>query len=118
MALQDKLKQIGQAFAGITNNCYHYWRAKKDLPCIVWAESAEDTSFNSDNKKSEQRIVGTVDLFTRTEFDPLADQVQGVLNTLGVTWVLNSVQFEEDTNLIHYEWEWGVTFNGEVEEQP
>lgn len=118
MALQNKLRQIGQAFSEIAENCYHYWREEKDLPCVIWAESAEDNSYHSDNQKSEQRIIGTVDLFTRTEFDPLMDQVQETMEAIGLTWFLNSVQFESDINLIHYEWEWGVTFDGEMEEQP
>lgn len=110
--LQDKLKQLGEAFAGITQNSHHYWRPVKDVPCLIWAEDGEDRSFHAGNKKAEQRIVGTVDLFTKTEFDPLADSVQTALNDLGVTWRLESVQYEDDTNLIHYEWRWGVTFNG------
>lgn len=109
--LQEKLKQIGEAFADITPNCSHYYRTDK-FPAVVWAESGEDESFNSDNQKSEQRIIGTVDLFTKTEFDPLCDAVQTTLADLGVTWRLNSVQYEDETNVIHYEWEWGVTFNG------
>ena len=109
--LQQKLKQIGEAFADITPNCSHYYRTD-GFPAVVWAESGEDESFNSDNQKSEQRIIGTVDLFTKTEFDPLCDAVQTTLADLGVTWRLNSVQYEDETNVIHYEWEWGVTFNG------
>lgn len=116
--LQNKLRQIGTALSAITKNCYHYWRETKDLPCIIWSEVGEDDSFHSDNRKSEQRIIGTIDLFTKTEFDPLADSVQETLNDLELTWSLSSVQYESDINLIHYEWEWGVTFNGEVEEQP
>ncbi len=114
MSLQSKLQQLGVALAGITENCYHYYRAKKDLPCLVWAESGEEESFHSDNGKSEQRIVGTVDLFTKTEFDPIADEVQQTLEDLGATWSLNSVQYEDETNLIHMEWSWGVSFSGEV----
>lgn len=109
--LQAKLKQFGEAFAAITPNCSHYYRTDK-FPAVVWAESGEDESFNSDNQKSEQRIIGTVDLFTKTEFDPLCDAVQTTLADLGVTWRLNSVQYEDETKVIHYEWEWGVTFNG------
>lgn len=114
MSLQSKLQQMGVAFAAVTNNCYHYWRPVKDVPCLIWAESGEDASFHSDNGKSEQRIIGTVDLFTKTEFDPLADDVQEALESLGVTWTLESVQYEEETNLIHMEWSWGVTFGGEI----
>jgi len=113
MTLQDKLQQLGEAFATITDNCFHYFRPVKTTPCLIWAETGEDGSFNSDNRKSEQRIIGTVDLFTKTEFDSTADSVQETLDALGVTWKLESVQYEEDTNLIHMEWSWGVIFNGE-----
>ena len=88
------------------------------FPAIVWAETGEDESFHSDNRKSEQRIIGTVDLFTKTEFDDLIDSVQTALENLGLTWALESVQYEDETKVIHYEWTWGVTFNGQVEEQP
>lgn len=112
MSLQSKLQQMGVAFAGVTQNCYHYWRPVKTVPCLIWAENGEEDSFHSDNHKSEQRIAGTVDLFTKTEFDPLADAVQDTLESLGVTWALESVQYEEETNLIHMEWTWGVIFRG------
>ena len=115
MSLQSKLYQIGMAFAGVTKNCFHYWRPVKDVPCIIWAESGEENSFNSNNRKTVQRIIGTLDLFTKTEFDPLIDQVQETFDDLGLTWALESVQFEDETNLIHYEWTWGVVSDGEME---
>ena len=118
MSLQNKLQQIGTALSGVTTNCYHYWRFKKDYPCIVWAETAEEYSFNSDNHKTIQRIIGTVDLFTHTEFDTLIDTVQTTLDSLQMTWGLESVQYEEETNLIHYQWNWGVTFDGPEEVVP
>lgn len=115
--LQAKLRQIGERLREITPNCTHYYRTGK-FPAIVWAETGEEYSFNSDNKKSEQRIIGTVDLFTKAEFDTLIDDVQTALEDLGFTWSLESVQYEDETKVIHYEWTWGVTFYGTVEEQP
>lgn len=115
MSLQNKLAQFGSAFAELTANVNHYWRPVKNVPCIIWAETGEDDSFHANNHKEEQRIIGTVDLFTKTEFDPLADQIQETLENLGVTWSLDAVQYEDETNLIHYTWNWGVTFNGNDE---
>lgn len=112
--LQKKLEQLGAAFSDITDNCYHYFRPVKKAPCIIWAESGEDGSFNSDNRKSEQRIIGSVHLFTKTEYDPLADDIQATLQKLGVTWRLESVQYEDETTFIHMEWTWGVIFDGEI----
>lgn len=103
---------MGVAFAGITENCYHYWRPVKNLPCLMWAEMGEDNSFDADNHKAEQNIIGTCDFYTKTEFDPLIDEIQETLNEMGVEWMLSSVQYEDETKTIHYEWTWGVAFRG------
>ena len=112
MSLQSRLKQIGTALATVTTNCYHYWRPVKTVPCIIWAEDGEDGASYGDNRKTEQVITGTVDFFTKTEFDPLADTIQATLDSLGLSWALESVQYEEETGFIHMEWDWGVA-NGE-----
>lgn len=108
MSLQSKLIRIGQALAEITPNCKHYYRAVKYPPFLCWAEDGEGDSFNSGNHKTEQVISGSVDFFTLTEFDPLVDAVQEKLDALGLAWRLDSVDFEEDTNLIHYSWSFEV----------
>jgi len=115
MMLQSKLRQIGVAFAQLTTYCYHYYRPVNHFPCLIWQESGESGSFNSDNQKSEQRLIGTLDCFTKSEFDTLLDDVQTTFRSLGLTWRLDTVQYESDTGLIHYTWSWGVTFNGENE---
>lgn len=107
MTLNDKLKKIRDAFADAAPNVYHYWREKKSFPCIVWQEDGEN-AFDADNRKSEQGVTGTLDYFTKTEFDPAIDEIQAIFRILGVAWGLRSVQFEEATNLIHYEWGWVV----------
>lgn len=113
ISLQNKLRQMGDAFAKLTDNVYHYFRPIKKMPAIIWAEEGEAVSFNSNNRKSCQNISGSVDLFTKTEFDPLIDDVQEALENLEVAWSLNSVQYEDDTNTIHYEWVWEVANIGE-----
>lgn len=112
ISLQNKLKQMGDAFAAVTEKCYHYFRPIKDVPCIIWAEDGEAVSFHAGNRKACQNISGSTDLYTKTEFDPLCDAVQEALENLGVAWSLNSVQYEEETNLIHYEWVWEVATDG------
>lgn len=114
LSLQSKLYQIGVRLAEITTNCHHYWRPVKEVPCLMWAESGEENSFNADNHKREQNIAGTCDFYTKTEFDPLIDEIQAAFDEMGITWALNSVQYEDDTKMIHYEWTWGVAVCGEV----
>ena len=113
IALQNKLRQMGEAFAAVTENACHYFRPVTAFPALIWAEDGEADSFNADNHKACQNITGTVDLFTKTEFDPLLDDVQAALEGLGVAWRLESVQYEDETNAIHYEWTWEVATNGE-----
>lgn len=56
---------------------------------------------------AEQGITGTVDYFTLTEYDANIEAIQVALNNVeNLSWAINSVQYEEDTNLIHYEWRW------------
>jgi len=113
IALQNKLRQMGEAFAAVTENACHYFRPVMAFPALIWAEDGEADSFNADNHKACQNITGTVDLFTKTEFDPLLDDVQAALEGLGVAWRLESVQYEDETNAIHYEWTWEVATDGE-----
>lgn len=51
-------------------------------------------------------MSGIVDFYTQTEFDPIADTIQGILNGEDIGWSLDSVQYEEETNLIHFQWRW------------
>ena len=113
MTLQQKLKKIGAALAQVTPNCRHYYRTVKNPPFLCWAEDGEGDSLNTGNRKTEQVISGTVDFFTQTEFDPLIDDVQACLDSLGVAWRLDMVQYEEETALIHYSWTFEVAEIGE-----
>lgn len=90
---------------------YHYYRPARETldRYVVWAEDSETTSLNANNRKEQQQVRGTIDLYTLQEFDPAVDLIQEGLNTSeGVGWVLSSVQYEDETNLIHYEWTFAV----------
>ena len=88
---------------------YHYFKpAEVEAPYAVWAEINED-SFNADNAKSERQLNGTIDFYSLEEADSKLDEIEGALASMGATWTLSSVQFEEDTNLIHTSWDWSVT---------
>ena len=84
---------------------YHYCRPKMKPPYTIWQEDSSK-SFAADNNSAEQAVSGTLDYFTKKEYDPVIDQIQIVLKGLSVCWYLNSVQYEENTGIIHYEWVW------------
>lgn len=106
--LQSKLQYVGAAFATAVTSSYHYFRPADTWPCLVWQEDGEGESFHASNHKREQTIHGTTDYYTQTEYDPAIDAIQDTLENISAAWSLNSVQYEEATKLIHYEWEWNV----------
>lgn len=109
--MTSKIKKIAEALIAVGKeySCpvYHYYRAVKDVPVIVWQEDGEGQSFHGNNLKEEQVVEGTIDFFTKTEFDPIIDAIQEAINPV-CAFTINSIQYEETTNLIHYEWIWRV----------
>lgn len=115
MSIQSKLQAAYTVLCAIEDEnhntvpCFHYRRTNEPTSrYIVWSEDGEDTSAEFDNRKAEQQIHGTVDYFTQVEFDPVVDSIQEVLDEDYIGFRLNSVQYEDDTALIHYEWEFWV----------
>lgn len=108
--MMSKLKMIRDVLASIEGlKVYHYWRPRLEAPFCVWAEETEGDSLHTGNRKTEQVITGTIDYFTLTEYDEMVDVIQEKLNEVDVlAWSLSSVDFEEETNLIHYSWDWEI----------
>lgn len=90
---------------------FHYEKEKEiTAPWIVWTENGEEGSFEANNQKECQQLTGTIDLYTQTEYDPIIDQIQNALNSASdVGWTLLSVQYEDQTKLIHYEWSFTIS---------
>lgn len=107
MTLNDKLKRLADGLSTLGCPVHHYHRSRLEPPCIVWAEEGAYAQ-HADNCVAEQSPRGTLDYFAHDEFDPMVDSIQDKLQELGIAWGLNSVQYEEDTDLIHYEWVWEV----------
>lgn len=110
------LKKVADALTSISDlRVYHYWRPEMNAPFCVWAEDGESSSLEANNHKREQAIGGAIDYFTKVEYDEQIDKIQHALNGVeGLGWKLNSVQYEEETNLIHYEWRFTVIGNMEI----
>lgn len=102
------LTDIRDLLLTITTNVYHYKAWEQPSSYIVWAEDGQGASSHSDNRMQLQAIQGTIDYYTKIEFDPVFDLIQKKLNTIDLSWMLNSIQNEEDTGYTHYEWAWEV----------
>ena len=106
MSIVTKAQKIRDALETVENlKCYHLRKpASVTAPYAVWQEDSEGQSHYSDNTKSEQVLVATIDYFTKTEYDAMTDSIQGALNGAEISWILNSFQYEDETKLLHYEW--------------
>jgi hypothetical protein len=102
----QKLSEVFEAL--LPGKVFHYFAGSKGEKYIVWAEDGQADSTHADNRMQEQTISGTLDLFTKIEFDPLFNQVQSAMNKSEIAWGLESIQREELTGYIHYEWSWEV----------
>jgi len=74
----------------------------------VWQEDGEGDSFYHDGER-ELTIHGTTDYYTKDEYDENLDKLNELHQEVMHAWTINSIQYEEDTGFIHYEWEWTVS---------
>jgi len=97
--LRDLLVTIGKPV-------FHHCAIKQSNQYIVWAEDGEGNSGHADNHKTIKVYQGTIDYFTKVEYDPVVNQIEDKLNSANIAWRQNSIQYEEKTEFIHYEWIW------------
>ena len=101
------LADLRDALLAATTKVYHFAPPESVTgPYIVWAEDGQANASHGNNQMTVQVLTGTVDYFTKTEFDPNFDAIQAALNALKIAWRLNSIQYEEATKFLHYEWVW------------
>lgn len=113
MTATERIKLALLGVKGMESRVWHYYALDHTPPYIVWAEDGQGQSVSGDGQMVNQAISGTVDLFMADLDDmELPDAVQTALNGCQCAWRLNSVQFEEDTGLKHYEWVWEVVSDG------
>lgn len=105
-----QLQKIRDCLVSIEGlNVYHYWHPRLQAPYCIWEEDGEGDSLHTNNHKSEQVITGTIDYFTKTEFDEYVEKIQNALNDLeNCGWNLVGVDYEDDTSLIHYSWNFQI----------
>lgn len=99
-----KLQEIRDFLLGITLNVYHYKAWQQPDTYIVWAEDTESDAVHGDNRKVKQILDVTIDVFTKDEYNPIIEQLQEAFNDRGIPFELLSIQYEDDTNYIHYEY--------------
>lgn len=111
MTLQQKLKWFGReldTLDGVTVR--HFTRGAAKPPFVVWQEDGEGDSFLAENGRAEPVISGSLDYYTKTEYDPVVEQISQKLSEIADSWELVTVLYEEETNLMHYSWDWKLVY--------
>lgn len=104
----SKIRIISEILKDIGAPVSHYKAMKKPDKYIVWAEDSEGSSVEGDDQKTAQSIQGTIDFYTKEDMDEIIDRIQEALVKNRVSFYLNSIQYEDETEFIHYEWVWEV----------
>lgn len=99
-------ERIIAALTTVTTAVSHGGRLKSDR-YIVWQEEGGNY-LRADDITAEKIITGTIDLFSKTEFDTWSWQVEDALDNAKIAYRLNSVQYEEQTGFWHWEWVFSV----------
>lgn len=94
------------AHTAVTDAVSHAERLESER-YLVWQEEGQN-DLEASNVHAEKAVRGSTDLFTKQEFDPWKDEFETALDEYGIAWYLNSIQHEEDTGFVHYEWVWEV----------
>lgn len=84
----------------------------------VYAEDGSE-DFVANDVHLEGGMTGFIDYFTRDDSGTPKETIEAALNALPIfCWRLNTIQFEETSGYIHYEWIWGMYGKEIVEEEP
>ncbi|PKM39043.1 MAG: hypothetical protein CVV04_12015 [Firmicutes bacterium HGW-Firmicutes-9] len=108
----EALDTVLKSLPGMSEKVDHIEAFEQEENYIVWQEDGQagDTD-EADNAAIRQTITGTVDYYTKTEFDTMVSAIQKAMTDGKISWELNSIQHETDTGYSHYEW----TFELEVD---
>lgn len=110
MRWYDKVIAVHTA---VTESVSHVARLKSDR-YFVWEEDGTNDLI-TDFGHTEKAVTGHTSLFTKTEFDPWADALGEAFDQAGIAWARNYFDYEEDTGFYHYQWDWTVTDDGDMQ---
>ena len=102
------MQKIRNALVSVTEKTYHFQAdTRAEAPYIVWKEDGRN-DLAAGGVHVEKAWTGVIDLYTKTENDPLVGKVEDALDGIGAAWSMVSVDFESETGLIHYSWDWEI----------
>ena len=103
-----QLADVKAALLTVTSSVRKFDGTGMVCPYIVWGEDGQQDAVWANSRMQAQAITGTIDYFTALDLDPNCKKIQDALNDAGISFRLESVQYEPDTKKIHHEWVWSL----------
>lgn len=100
----SSLVDIKNALLDVIDNVYHAEALKAETPYIVWSEDDGGAQISADNIRLNQSLQGTINYYTKTEYDPTPGSIERALDKIKLSYYFDSVAFESDTKTFHYSW--------------
>lgn len=98
------LNEFQTEMATIGSNVYHHFSPQgAGIPRIVWAEYYREDLI-ADNVHAQTAWEISVNVYTKSETEAMIATLEAKLNAIECGWRLDSVQYEDDTGLLHYEY--------------
>lgn len=94
------------AHTAVTDAVSHGERLKSDR-YFVWEEDGAN-DLTADNMHTDRAMTGRTDLYTKTEFDSWAGELEEEFDEAGISWELVLCEYEPDTRFWHRSWDWEV----------
>lgn len=95
---------VRDALLSCTQAVYNYVApGNRPVPYVVYGNDGEN-AFRAGDRRAERADQGTVDLYTKSPSDPLIQAIPAALDAAGAAVFLNTVQYEQEAGLLHYEW--------------
>lgn len=103
MVLSNIIKQV---LLTVSQDVYLYTaKGNQKTPYVVYGTDGDNNLFGG-NRRTEVCDSGYIDLYTKNAEDDLIQSIPAALENAGVAFYLNSVQYEDAANILHYEWRW------------
>ena len=104
--MQTWYEKLINAHVAVTNSVSHGERLSSDR-YFVWEEDGRNDLL-ADGAHAESAVTGRSDLYTRTEFDPWAEELEASFDRAGISWQRILSEYEEETRFWHVSWDWEV----------
>lgn len=102
--MYEQLINALKAVSGISFTEYA-WATRPSSDYGVYQLDFEVGAVEGDNNKVQRCYEGSVDAFLHAPNKELIENIESALQSVCQgSWKLNSIQYEQDTRLIHYEW--------------